>query len=247
MTGRLDRLPHRQMVLVIIAAERDIAQHVGSSVHPQHQQGPHAHSVTFDRSNRFALVCDKGIDKVMIYRLDRATGKLVPNDPPFGVSPAGSAPRHLALHSTRPYVFVINEIASTVTSFALNEVTGALREIQTISTLPADYAGRNSTADIRVHPNGKFVYGSNRGHNSIVAYAVNPENGELKLIGHQGEGIKTPRNFNVDPTGTFLIVANQDGASLVMFKIDPNTGGLKPTGVTVEVANPVCVKFVAKP
>jgi 6-phosphogluconolactonase len=226
-----------------LGAASDVVQHVGSSVHPQHQQGPHAHSANLDPTNRFALICDKGIDKVMVYRLDRSNGKLVPNDPPFASAHPGSAPRHLAFHPTRPFAFVINEIASTLTSFAFDEETGALREIQTVSTLPADYSGRNSTADVHVHPNGKFVYGSNRGHDSIAIFALDEESGTLALIGHESTRGAVPRNFNLDPTGKLLLAANQNSDTIVAFGVDPTNGTLTPTGAVTQTPTPVCIKF----
>lgn len=224
----------------------DVVQHVGSSVHPQYQTGPHAHSVNIDRSNRFAVVCDKGIDKVMVYRIDREPGKLVPNDPPFGTSRPGSAPRHLAFHPTRPYAFVINEINSTLTSFSFDTETGALAEIQTLPTLPADYTGRNSTADIRVHPSGKFVYGTNRGHNSVASFAVDEATGKLTPLGHTSTQGAVPRNINLDPTGAFLLAANQNTDTIVAFAVDPTTGALTPTGAVSSVPTPVCIHFVER-
>lgn len=221
----------------------DVAQHVGSSVHPRAQLGPHAHSVNFDRSNRFALVCDKGIDKVMVYRLDAASGKLVPNEPPFGTSPPGSAPRHLAFHPTRPYAFVINEIASTLSTFALDPETGAPREVGNVSTLPANYVGRNSTADVRVHPNGRFVYGTNRGHDSIAIFAVDESTGQLTPLGHVSTQGAVPRNLNLTPDGRLLLAANQNSDTIVAFQVDPRDGSLAPTGAVTNVPTPVCILF----
>jgi len=223
----------------------DLVQHVGSSVHPHAQLGPHAHSVNFDRSNRFAFVCDKGIDKVMIYRLDHGQGKLIPNDPPFAAVRAGSAPRHLAVHPTRPYVFIIDEISSTLISFNLDEETGALSEIQTVSTLPPDYSGQNSTADIRIHPNGKFVYGSNRGHNSLAIFAIDEHSGRLTPLGHESTRGEIPRNFNFDPSGKLLLVANQNTHNVVAFAVDAASGALTPTGAQTSVPSPVCIQYLA--
>ena len=222
----------------------DLVQHVGSSVHPRAQRGPHAHSVNFDRSGRFAFVCDKGIDKVMIYQLDHGRGKLTPNDPPFAAVQAGSAPRHLAVHPTRPYVFIINEISSTIISFQLDEATGALTEIQTVSTLPADYTGQNSTADIRVHPNGKFVYGSNRGHNSLAIFAIDGHSGRLTSLGHESTRGEIPRNFNFDPSGKLLLVANQNSHNVVAFAVNAESGALTPNGAQTSVPSPVCIQFL---
>jgi 6-phosphogluconolactonase len=225
----------------------DVVQHYGSSVDPRNQAGPHAHSVNFDPTNRFALVCDKGIDKVMVYRLDRSTGKLVPNDPPFAVERPGSAPRHLAFHPSRPYVFVINEIARTMTTFAFDERTGALRETQTLSTVPADWSGGGSTADVHVHPNGKFVYGSNRGHDSIAIFAFDESTEKLTALGHQSTLGKVPRNFNLTPDGSLLLAANQNSSTIAAFHVDAATGGLTPTGVVNDVPTPVCIVFAPQP
>src|SRR5262249_54226533 len=162
---------------------------------------------------------DLGLDKLLVYKLDK--GVLTPNDPPAIDMAPGAGPRHFAFHPSGKYAYAINEIDLTVTAMSYDAAKGTFKKEQTISTLPKGTEGKPSfsTAEVVVHPSGKFVYGSNRGHNTIVAYAVNESSGELTLVGHQGEGIKTPRNFNIDPTGTYLIVANQDGASLVMFKI----------------------------
>jgi 6-phosphogluconolactonase len=222
----------------------DVAQHVGSSVHPQHQRGPHAHSVNIDATNRFALVCDKGIDKVMVYRLDRGVGKLVPNDPPSASTHPGAAPRHLAFHPSNRFAFAINEIGSTLTAFAFDPETGALREVNTVPTLPSDYSGRNSTADVRVHPNGRFVYGSNRGHNSIASFAIDETTGKVTPLGHTSTRGEVPRNFNLDPTGTLLLAANQNSDTIVAFAIDASTGTLTSTGAASQVPTPVCIHFV---
>jgi 6-phosphogluconolactonase len=222
----------------------DVFQHVGSSVHPQHQRGPHAHSVNFDPTNHFALVCDKGIDKVMVYRLDRASGRLAPNDPPSVSTHPGAAPRHLAFHPSGRYAYVINEIGSTLTAFAFDSESGALREVNTVPTLPADYSGRNSTADVRVHPNGKFVYGSNRGHNSIASFAIDESTGAVAPLGHTATQGAVPRNVNLTPTGELLLAANQNSDTIVAFAIDATTGALTPTGAVTQVPTPVCIHFV---
>jgi 6-phosphogluconolactonase len=221
-----------------------VFQHEGSSVHPQHQRGPHAHSVNFDPTNRFALVCDKGIDKVMVYRLDRGSGRLAPNDPPSASTHPGAAPRHLAFHPYGRYAYVINEIGSTLTAFAFDSETGALCEVNTVPTLPSDYSGRNSTADVRVHPNGKFVYGSNRGHNSIASFAIDESTGAVAPLGHTSTQGAVPRNFNLTPAGELLLAANQNSDTIVAFAIDPTTGALTPTGAVTQVPTPVCIHFV---
>ena len=229
-----------------LAEPSSFIQHKGTSVDPARQEGPHAHSVNLDANNHFAFVADLGLDKVLIYKFDPAKGTITPNDPPFVSLPPGSGPRHFAFHPNGKVAYVINEMKNTVTAMEYDAKTGMLMKLQTLTTLPADFKGNNSTAEVVVHPSGKFLYGSNRGHNSIASFKIDPKTGELTATGHQTEGIKTPRNFNIDPTGKFLVVANQDGASLVVFSIDPKTGELKPTGQTVEIANPVCVKFLRK-
>jgi 6-phosphogluconolactonase len=226
-----------------VAPASDVVQHHGSSVHPQAQQGPHAHSVNFDRSGRFLFVCDKGIDQVLVYRLDARAGRLHPNDPPFASVRPGSAPRHLAVHPSAPYVYEINEIASTITAFVLDEGTGALREVQTISTLPAGFTGRNSTADLRVHPNGRFLYGSNRGHDSVAIFAIDLASGALEPRGHVPTQGAVPRNVNLDPTGRRLLAANQNSDTIIAFAVDEASGALTPTGAVTSVPTPVCLLF----
>lgn len=229
-----------------LADASSIVQHVGHGVNPDRQAGPHAHSINPDPTNRFALVCDLGLDQVFVYRLDLSDGKLVPNDPPHTSVAPGSGPRHLAFHPTRPFVFVINEIASTITSFHWDNQHGTLKEIQTVSTLPKGAAGRNSTADIRVHPNGKFVYGSNRGHNTIAAFALDEASGQLRPIGHTSTQGAVPRNFNLDPTGTILLAANQNTGTVVAFNVNPANGALTPTGAVSAIPAPVCLQFAQR-
>jgi 6-phosphogluconolactonase len=219
-------------------------QHAGSSVNKQRQEGPHAHWIDVDPQNRFALACDLGLDKVLFYKFDALKGTLEANDTSFATVTPGSGPRHLAFHPNGVYAYLINELASTVTAFAFHPQRAAFKEFQTISTLPAKFEGPSTTAEIEVHPSGRFVYGSNRGHNSIAVFAVDPVTGRLTLVEHQSTGGKTPRNFAIDPTGRWLLAANQDSDTVVVFQIDPETGRLKPAGPTVEVGRPVCVKFV---
>jgi len=216
-------------------------KHEGSSVHPR-QKGPHAHSVNLDPAGRFAFVADLGLDKVMIYRLDAAAHTITANDPPFGATPPGAGPRHFAFGPGAAQAYVINELASTITVFDFDATRGALTPIQTISTLPEGFTGNNTTAEVAVHPSGKFVYGSNRGHDSIAAFAVEP-GGKLRLLGHTPSGGKTPRNFGIEPGGRYLLAAHQDSNNVVAFRIDPRSGALTPTGSEVEIGMPVCVKF----
>jgi len=217
-------------------------QHVGSGPHPRRQRGPHAHSVTVDAASRFAFVADLGIDQVRIYRLDAETASLEANDPPAVHLAPGAGPRHFAFHPDGRSAYVINELDNTITAFAYEAENGVLEERQTVATLPDGFSGPNTTAEILVHPSGKYVYGSNRGHDSIVAYAVG-EGGLLTLIGHYSTQGKHPRNFGIDPTGRVLIVANRDSDNLVPFLIDPLSGELTPTGQTYALSMPVCVRF----
>jgi 6-phosphogluconolactonase len=217
----------------------------GEVADPKRQGGPHGHSLNPDPAGRFAFGCDLGLDKVFIFRIDPATAKLSENDPAFAKVAPRSGPRHFVFHPSGKFAYVINEIASTVTAFAYDPERGALSEIQTMSTLPADFHGNNSTAEVQVHPSGKFLYGSNRGHNSIAVFAIDEASGKLTASGHQPVEGKTPRNFRPDPSGKYLFVANQDSDNIVLFKIDEQTGGLTPTGTSVSLSKPVCVKFVA--
>jgi 6-phosphogluconolactonase len=221
-----------------------VIQHEGSSINPSRQKGPHAHSIVLDPANRFAFAPDLGIDKIMIYRLDREHGKLVPNDPPFAMCEPGSGPRHFTFHPDGKHAYVIQELSCTVTAFAYDADTGTLKTLQKISVLPADFKGTNTCADIHVHPSGRFLYGSNRGHNSIAGFAIDTQTGELRLLGHTPTQGKTPRNFAIDPSGTFLLAANQDSNNIVSFRINRQTGELTPTGQVCQVSMPVCVKMM---
>jgi 6-phosphogluconolactonase len=226
-----------------LAPASDFIQHVGSSVHPSRQAEPHAHSINLDPTERFALVADLGLDRIVVYRLDRENRKLVLNDPPFAALEPGAGPRHLDFHPNGQFVFVINELASTVTGFIWDGRRGALTALQTLSTLPPGWVGENSTADIHVHPSGKFVYGSNRGHDSLAVYTVDETSGQLTYVENTSTRGKTPRNFAIDPTGRFILVANQDTDSIVTFRVDQSTGKLAPNGDVVSTGTPVCVKI----
>jgi 6-phosphogluconolactonase len=219
-----------------------VVHHQGSGPNPQRQEGPHAHSIVPDPGGTFVLSCDLGIDRVLIYRLS-AEGALLPNDPPAGVANGGSGPRHLAFHPSRRFVYVVNEIDSTVTAYAYDGGAGRLDAIQTVSTLPPGYAGTSHTAQIIVHPSGRFVYASNRGHDSIAVFAVDEASGLLSARGQTSTGGRTPRNFNVHPGGGLLLAANQDGDTIVPFRIDPESGALTPTGRVTATPAPVCVVF----
>lgn len=220
-------------------------QHTGKSVNAKRQDAPHAHSINLDPQNKFAFAADLGLDKVLVYRFDPATSTLATNDPPAGTVAPGSGPRHFAFHPIGKFAYVINEMANTVTAFAYDAQTGKLTEIQTISTLPSDFTGTSYTAEVVVHPSGKFVYGSNRGHDSLAVFQVDEATGTLMAKGQVLTGGKTPRNFNVDPTGQWILAANQGTNNVTVFRVDQTSGDLAPTGQSITVGAPVCVRFVA--
>jgi 6-phosphogluconolactonase len=221
-------------------------QHAGGSVNPERQQGPHAHSINLSPDNRFAIAADLGLDQLLVYRFDPTKGSLAANSPAFAKVNPGAGPRHFAFHPSGRFAYVINEMQSTVSAFAYDAAGGVLHALQTISTLPKDFAGKNDTAEVQVHPTGKFLYGSNRGHDSIAVFAIDAEKGTLTPVEYVATRGKTPRNFGIDPTGSFLFAANQDSDNIVVFRINPDSGRLTPTGQVVEVPSPVCVKFVVR-
>ena len=222
----------------------EFIQHEGSSVNPRRQGEAHAHSINLDPENRFAYVPDLGVDRVFIYRFDHKSGKLTPAEPAFTEVNPGFGPRHFAFHPDGRWAYVNNEIGSAITGFERDPETGALTEFQTIGTLPAGFSGTNSTAHIVVHPNGRFLYVSNRGHDSIAIFAIDGATGRLTAVGHQSTGGKTPRNFEIDPSGTLLVAENQNSDTVVTFRIDAESGLLTPTGSIARVPMPVCVKFL---
>lgn len=218
-----------------------VVRHRGSGPNRQRQEGPHAHCAAFDPAGLFAFVADLGTDRITIYRFDATTGKLAANDPPSVATAAGAGPRHLAFHPARRFAYLINELDSTLTAFGYDAARGALTPVQTVSTLPAGFHGTSTAAEVQVHPGGRFVYGSNRGHDSIAAFAIDPESGKLRYVAHQSTQGKTPRNFAIDPTGQYLLAANQDSDNVVLFRIDQTTGILRPAGSSISVPSPVCV------
>ena len=241
--GSVAALPIDSATGKLSAASASI-QHTGSGVDKSRQEKPHAHSINLDAKNRFAFAADLGLDKVLIYRFDADKGTLVANDPPAGVVAPGSGPRHFAFHPSGRFAFVNNEMTSSVTAFQYDAEKGSLTEVHTLSTLPNEVKG-NSTAETVVHPSGKFVYVSNRGHDSIAIFTFDEASGKLTAAGHCLTGGKTPRNFNIDPTGQFLLAANQGTNDVFSFRIDPKTGQLTATGSKIEVGSPVCVRFIS--
>jgi 6-phosphogluconolactonase len=217
-------------------------QHSGSSVNPERQAGPHAHSIMVDPGNRFVLAADLGLDQIVVYQLDAKRGSLTEHHR-ADLRP-GAGPRHLTFHPSGRYLYCMNELDSSITVFDYDAAQGTLRELQTVSALPDDFSGSNSGADIHVHPNGRYLYSSNRGHDSIAIFALDDTTGLLQPSGHVATGGRTPRNFAIDPTGTFLFAANQATDTVVSFRIDRATGGLTPTGLVTEVPRPVCVRIV---
>lgn len=222
-------------------------QHEGTGADPKRQAGPHAHSVNFSPDNRFAFACDLGLDKVLIYKIDPATGKMTPNEPAFGKTPAGGGPRHLAFHPSGKYVFVNNEMGMSETVFAYDAEKGALTEIETVSTLPEADRGKKglSTAETVAHPNGKVVYVSNRTHDTIAVFACDPATGKLTLLQNVPVEGEIPRNICLDPSGKWLIAAHQNSGTAAIFKVDQDSGRLTFTGNKVQVPGSICVRFLA--
>lgn len=219
-------------------------QHTGKGTNPERQEGPHAHSIDLSPDNRFAMVDDLGLDQLLVYKFDAAKGSLTANQPAFAKLDAGAGPRHFALHPSGKFAYVIAEMGHTVTAFSNDPATGRLRTLQTISTLPKDFKGRNDDAEISVHPSGKFLYASNRGEDTIAIYAIDQTKGTLTQTGSVPTGGKEPRNFEIDPTGYFLFAANQLSDNVVVFRIDAKTGNLTATGQVFEVGRPVCIRFL---
>lgn len=219
-----------------------VIQNTGSSVHPERQSSAHMHSVTLSPDNRHVIACDLGLDKIFTYRFDAATAKLTPSEPAFFATKPGSGPRHFAFAPSGKYAFSIAELEGSVTSYHFHPDNGSLTPIQTISTLPADFKGKNTCAAIRVHPNGRFVYGSNRGADSIAVFACDAA-GQLTLVEIVPTGGKNPRDFALSPDGQWLVAAHQDSESLTVFRVDAATGKLTRTPSTAKISMPVCVLF----
>jgi len=222
-------------------------QHLGSGPDKERQEGPHAHWIGTSPDNRFALAADLGLDQVLVYGFDSSKGLFTPLLSGFAKVKPGAGPRHLAFNPNGKFAYVLSEMDSSVTVFSFQAKTGAFTSLQTISTLPKDFSGPKQAAEIAVHPSGKFLYASSRGHDSIAVFAINEKKGTLTSLGQVLTGGKTPRHFAIDPTGAYLLAENQDSDNIVVFHIDAATGNLIPTGQTVEVPSPVCITFVAVP
>ncbi|HJS57231.1 MAG TPA: lactonase family protein [Vicinamibacteria bacterium] len=209
----------------------------------QHEgEGPHPHWIHVDATGRRAIVSDLGLDALFVYGFDAVRGSLAPA-PARVPLPAGAGPRHFAFHPDGRHAYVINELSSTLTAFAYDAGAGSLRDLQTVSTLPSGFTGANSTAEVAVSPDGRFLYGSNRGHDSLAVFAVEGATGKLSLVGHVPTRGRHPRHFEIDPTGAYLIAANRDSDNLAVFRLDRQTGKLEPVGEPVRVPRPVCVRM----
>jgi 6-phosphogluconolactonase len=220
--------------------------HEGSSVDPNRQEGPHIHCIVFDPGGRYAFAADLGTDQVRIYQLDAAAGQLTPNPrQAFAQIAAGSGPRHIAFHPDGRHAYLINELGNTLTVFDYDSVSGTLAETQTVSTLPADCTDTSYCADVQFHPSGRYIYGTNRGHDSIAVFAIDPESGHLSLVEIVPAEGSYPWNLAVDPTGQYLLSANQRCGNVAVFRLDPDDGTLTFTGHKVDVPRAVCVEMLA--
>lgn len=223
-------------------------QHSGHGTDPERQEGPHAHSIDLSPDNRFAIVDDLGLDETLVYRFDQTKGALTLNDPQIYTTLAkadpGAGPRHFAFHPNGKFAYVVNEMQSSVYAFTYDSSAGVLHRLQTISSIPKDFSGHKEAAEIEVDPSGKFLYASNRGHDSIAVFAIDPDKGTLTLVEYALTKGQTPRSFEIAPGGALLFAENEKSNNIVIFSIDPKTGRLTPTGKVLEVAEPVCVKFV---
>ena len=219
-------------------------QHEGSSVDKSRQGAPHAHSINISSDNKFAYAADLGLDKIMIYKLDAEAHTLTPASQPAALVTPGGGPRHFAIHPSSKFAYTNNEITMVVTGFSRNPEDGSLKAIQEISTIPAGFDGRKSTAECLVHPSGKFLYVSTRGHETITAFMIDQETGLLTYVENEPTGGKEPRNFFIDPSGKWLLAENQNSDTVYVFSIDQQTGALKPTGDFVTVGRPVCIRMV---
>jgi 6-phosphogluconolactonase len=210
----------------------------------ERQEAAHAHWVQVSPDNRYVFVADLGLDAILSYRFDASKGTLTPNDPPSAKLTPGAGPRHVAFSPDGKFVYVVSELNSTVTALSYDASKGTLHELQVLSTLPDDFVGRNDDAEITVHPDGKWLFASNRGHDTIALFAVNPTDGTLTHTGEFPSGGKEPRHFTIDPTGKYLLAENQNSNTVAVFRIDPSTGALAQVSLTEDIPSPVCVSFL---
>jgi 6-phosphogluconolactonase len=222
-------------------------QHEGSSVNPQRQKAPHPHGIYPGPTQTRAYVPDLGLDKVVIYRLDAASGRLSPNTPAYATTEPGGGPRHMAFHPSDRYAYVNLELTSRVAAYRVDAATGAMEGFQVLSTLPAGASAEgNTTAETLVHPSGRFLYVSNRGHDSIAVFAIDPKDGSLRFVEATSTGGRTPRSFGIVPGGRFLVAANQNSGNVIVFRVDPERGTLIPAGREVAIDRPAYVRFVRR-
>ena len=219
-------------------------QHEGSSVNEKRQEQAHAHSINVDPTNRFAFACDLGTDEVLAYRLNVATGAMTKHDTYATKTPPGAGPRHFAFHPGGRFAYAINELDNTMIAYAYDGERGVLKQLQVITTLPDDFTDTSHCADVHVSPNGRFVYGSNRGHDSLAIFAIDPDKGTLSTVGYESTRGRVPRGFNLDPSGAVLLAANQNSDNVVTFHVDEQTGEIHPTGHEIVLPKPVCVKVI---
>lgn len=221
-----------------------VDQHSGHGANPARQEGPHAHGSAISPDNRHVLVGEHGIDQVMIYRFDAAKGTLVAAKPPSFTAPPGHAPRHVVFHPNGKTAYVVNELSSTLTVFAFSSADATLRQLQDVRTTPAEFSGDNSLAEVLVDKEGKFVYASNRGHDSVAVFAIDPSKDTVSLVEHVPAGGKTPWSIALDPTGSFLFAGNRASSNLAVFRVDSKTGRLTSTGQVLDVPEPTSIVFV---
>lgn len=220
-------------------------QHVGSSVHAR-QDKPYAHWFRTDPSNRFALAADLGTDQIVVYRFDASSGRLEANDPPAAMVAPGSGPRHLAFHPDGRWVYAVQELSNEVVAFEWDATRGALTRFQTVPTLAADFTQPNTAAEIIVRRDGRFVYVSNRGEDTLVVYAVDARTGELSLRQRMSSGGRTPRYFDIDPSGRWLVATNQGSGTVHVFALEEDSGELRPAGHEVKLDRPMGVVFLTQ-
>ncbi|NTW25023.1 MAG: lactonase family protein [Lentimicrobium sp.] len=228
----------------LLGPHTSLIQNSGSGINPDRQAGPHAHFIQPTNDNKFVMIADLGVDKVFINRLDTLSGKLTPADSGYVKLDPASGPRHIAFSPSGKFVYVLNELSSTITMFIFDSETGAMQTKQTLTTLPENFSGKNSTAEIVVDRKGKFLYVSNRGDNSIALFSINSGDGSLTPVEWFSSGGKTPRNFEIDPTGQWLFAANQDSDNIALFRIDTSSGRLTQISDSTKVSSPVCIRFL---
>lgn len=215
-------------------------QHEGSSVNPDRQDGPHAHCIVLSPDNRFALSADLGLDQVLVYQVDPSSAQLKPHQPPFATTRKGAGPRHLTFHPNGRHVYVINELENSVTHFNYDVASGSLTEQKTISTLPEDFDGTSYCADVKITPDGRYLYGTNRGHDSIASYRIR-DDGSLEKIAIEPSLGKGPQNLAITSGGELLLCANMPGSNVAVFRIDAASGRLHSVRDPLKMPSPSCI------